>query len=275
MTGAESFQAEYRPLSAQSPGWGTIARLPWDEAIFGFPVADLVFGDTLPGATAVPDFRALLTDFCRVTGAALVSAQIAATNTAAQAFLAAAGFIPVDFSLVATRYRLNIARLPEPRFPFRPATPDDHAAILSISGRAFEFGRYHTDPRFPRMLANRRYVEWIQRALSSNDPNERVFVLGGPGKVIAFMHVLIHGGRADLRLGAADPDNEIGFAGFSLYAETLRALQKLSVSTVSAKISASNTRVLNIFATLEFHFSCPRVTLHWHAPNALGVYCDT
>jgi hypothetical protein len=269
---ADPFQAEYRPLSAQHPGWGAIALLPWDEAIFRFRVADFALGSDPPDALAVPDFQASLTEFSRATGAALVSARVAAANTATQAVLIAAGFIPVELSLTVNRHLTKAGEFPRLRFPLRPATSEDHDDILSICGRAFEFGRYHTDPRFPRALAHRRYIEWMRRALSSNDPNEHVFVLGGQGKLSGFTHILIRDGKADLRLAAVNPDCEIGFAGFSLYAETLVALHSMSVSSVSSKIAASNTRVLNIYAALKFRFSRPQLTLHWHAPHAVTLF---
>jgi hypothetical protein len=269
---ADPFQAEYRPLSAHYPGWGAVALLPWDEAIFGFPVADFASGSAPPVVTTVPDFQASLIEFSSTTGAALVSARVAGPDTAAQAALIAAGFIPVELSLTVTRHLNKADELPRLRFPLRPATSEDHDAILSICGRAFEFGRYHTDPRFPRALAHRRYTEWMRRALSGNDPNEYIFVLGGQRKLNGFMHVLIRDRKADLRLAAVNPDCEIGFAGFSLYAETLATLHSMSVSSVSSKIAASNTRVLNIYAALKFRFSCPQLTLHWHAPHAARLF---
>ncbi len=262
----ESFQAHYKPLSARFPNWGSVALLPWDEAVFGFPVADFVWGEIPPPLTKMVEFREALNEFSRESGATLVSARAKSEDTAKAAFLVSAGFIPVDFSVMAVRSRLRADQLPPARFPLRRATPEDHADILRISGRAFTYGRYHRDPWFPRPLADKRYIGWMQRALADESPANHIFVLGGLYNVLGFMNVVIRDHYADLRLGAVDPDNELGFAGFPLYAETLRAVHALGAHAVIAKIAAGNTRILNICAALRFQFSHPETTLHWHSP---------
>jgi ribosomal protein S18 acetylase RimI-like enzyme len=251
------------------PGWGMTACLPWDEAIFGFPVADLSFDGAPPSATRpVTAFAAALRDFCHGTNAELVSARAAGADTATQAFLGAAGFVPVDFSLLAQIPHLKAAKLPKPRFSLRPAEPNDYDAVCLIASTAFAFGRYHGDRRFPRALANRRYAQWVRRALDGADPDDHVLVLGPPNSVVGFMNVVIRDGRADLRLGAVDPENKLGFAGFSLYSETLLAVYAMGARSVSAKVTVANTRVLNVCAMLGCRFSDPQSTYHWHAPNA-------
>lgn len=260
-----SFQAEYSPLSDSHPGWGSVALLPWDEAIFGFPVADLRIGPELPKVDDVPLLGEALSNYCRRTRSELISVRVAARQTSLSAVLSRAGFVYVDFGLLATLLKLDPASLLKTGFTVRLAEPADHEAICQICGNAFHFGRYHTDPHFPRELANRRYLRWIRRALSGADPGDVVFVLGRPGKVIGFMHVALHESNADLRLGAVAPGSSLGFW---LYTETLRAVHALGARSVSTGISAANIRVLQIYSTLGFRFSRPEVILHWHAPDA-------
>jgi hypothetical protein len=263
------FSVEYQSLLRSHPDWAKIACLPWDEAIFGFPVADLRLSEAPPSETnpSVALSEALDT-FCGQTKAELVSAHADGADTATQALLIAAGFLPVDFSILAQIQPLKPEPLPKHRFPIRPAESGDHVAILRIAESAFVFGRYHGDPRFPGYLANRRYMQWVRCALDSGVPDDHVLVLGRPNTVLGFMNVVIRDGNADLRLGAVDPENEIGFAGFALYAETLRTVHRLGAHSASAKIAAANTRVMNVCASLGCRFSSPETTLHWHAPNS-------
>lgn len=271
-----SFRADYELLSALAPDWGRVALLPWDQEIFGFAVADLQLA---PHALQVADlsaFREALEEFCARTQARLISTHAAGHDMALTARLMEARFFPVEFSLLATLSRIDRALLQPPRFALRKALPEDHAAICRIAGSAFRFGRYHTDPHFSRDLANARYVRWVQNALSGSDPNDLVFVLGQPGVVTGFMHAVIRGTHADLRLGAVDSRDgmefvrETGsFAGLTLYAETLRAVQEAGATRVSAKIAAGNTGVVNIFSTLGFQFSKPEVALHWRPTRAI------
>ena len=260
-----SFQAEYSPLSDSHPGWGSVALLPWDEAIFEFPVADLRTGPELLTTKDISLFREALANFCRGTRSELVSVRVAASHTALSTLLLQAGFVYVDFSLLTTLLKLEPAPLPKAGFTLRQAEPADHEAIYQICGNAFHFGRYHTDPHFPRELANRRYLQWMRPALNGSDPGDLVFVLGGPGKVIGFMHVALHENDADLRLGAVAPGSSLGFW---LYTETLRAVHALGAKSVSTGISAANVRVMQIYSALGFRFSRPELILHWHSPGA-------
>lgn len=266
-----SFQAEYRPLSASRPGWGSVAPLPWDEAIFGFPVADLRIGPELPSVDDIPLFREELSNYCRTTRSELVSVRVAARQTSLSAVLSRVGFVYVDFGLLATLLKLEPASLLKTGFMVRHAEPADHEAIYQICGNAFHFGRYHTDPHFPRELANRRYLQWIRRALSGSDPGDVVFVLGRPGKVIGFMHAALHESNADLRLGAVAPGSSLGFW---LYTETLRAVSALGARSVSTGISAANVRVMQIYSALGFRFSRPEVIFHWHSPYPAHLIAD-
>jgi RimJ/RimL family protein N-acetyltransferase len=263
------FSVQYQPLVDTYPDWAKIACLPWDEAIFGFPVADLsLSGNPLPETNPGVELREALDAFCGRTKSELVSARADGADTATQAMLIAAGFLPVDFAILAQVRQLKPESLPKQRFPLRPANPEDREAVLRIAESAFAFGRYHGDPRFPRDLANRRYAQWVKNALDGGNPDDHVLVLGRPNTALGFMNVVIRDGHADLRLGAVDPENEAGLAGFALYAETLRAVQELGARSASAKIAAANTRVMNVCASLGCRFFNPETTLHWHAPNS-------
>src|SRR5690349_5039200 len=127
-----AFRAGYAPLSKSHPEWGNVALLPWDEAIFGFPVADLE-------SCAIPPPSNALNDFCARTGARLVSARSSVCDMASIAHLTAAGFALVDFSLLARLLRLKPEALPKPRFTLRDSVPEDHEAICAIAAQAFEF----------------------------------------------------------------------------------------------------------------------------------------
>lgn len=245
-----------------------MSLLPWDEEIFGFPVADFQLGPNPPQIQDLPLLIHALENYSARTNARLVSTHVQGDDMSTITRLVKAGFLPVEFSLVATLPRIKPASLPPRRLTLREAIPEDHAVICEIAASAFQFGRYHTDPQFPRDLANARYVRWIRNALDGLDPNNFVYVLGRPGEVLGFMDVVICDGHADLRLAAVDPHNNLGFAGFSLYAETLRALLEHKVKSVFAKLAAANTRAMNVYSMLGFQFSRPEAVLHWYAPES-------
>jgi len=262
------FAAAYQPLAGTHSEWAKIACLPWDEAIFGFPVADLRLESGPQEDSPSVVLRKALDAFCDRTRAELVSAHAGGADTATQMILTAAGFFPVELSLVARIQPLKPQAHPKHRFSMRPAEPEDHEVILRIAESGFKFGRYHGDPCFPRNLANRRYRQWLRNALDARNDNDHILVLGPSNAVSGFMHVVVCKGLADLRLGAVDPDNEIGFAGYALYAEALQAVYSMGARGAVAKIAAANTGVMNVCASLGFRFSSPETVMHWHATNA-------
>ena len=130
------FQAEYSFLSAESPGWGKIALLPWDEEIFGFPVADLQLGPDQPPAEHLHLFKEALEKFSAKTNAQLVSAHARGDDMASMAFIEKAGFSLVDFSLLATTSRFKTALLSSSGSALRQASENDHESIFNIAGNA-------------------------------------------------------------------------------------------------------------------------------------------
>ncbi|HEY1206001.1 MAG: hypothetical protein ABSH46_13990 [Bryobacteraceae bacterium] len=261
------FQTSYSPLSASNPQWGAAACLPWDEAIFGFPVAELRVGSQTPARGDVSDFRAALEQFAARARAELISVRFSAHQLAWVELLCQAGFIPVDLSIEASHGPLRLEAMPKPRFGVRLAAPDDFPDLLRIAGCAFHFGRYHADPRFPRELADRRYVHWLRNALESADSNEYIFVLGSAAQRLGFFHAVLREGGVDLRLAAADPGLPVGL-GPALYSETLLALQQMGARRFVTKVSAANMGVVNLYASIGFRFSNPAHIFHWHAPGA-------
>ena len=266
-----SFQAEYSPLSDSNPGWGSVALLPWDEAILGFPVADLHVSPEPPEVKDIPLFREALSKFCRQNGFELVSVRVTASDTALSTLLLQAGFCLRRLRVARHSSQTRTSFVTQDGLHSPAREPADHETICQICGNAFHFGRYRTDPHFPRELANRRYFQWVRRALSGSDPDDVVFVLGGPGKVMGFTHVVLYERNADLRLGAVAPRSSLGFW---LYTETLRAVHALGARSVSTGISAANVRVMQIYSALGFRFSHPEVILHWHSPDSVRLIAD-
>ena len=265
-----AFIAAYRPLSNARPALGEAALLPWDTEIFGFPVADFRAGPEPLNRENSREFRSALTRFCEETHAELVSTRSRPQAVGEIGDLSRAGFVSVDLSFEVVLSRARTAKIP--RFSCRAAEPDDFDEIYRIAGKAFQFGRYHTDPRFPRELADRRYVHWLRSALAVRSPSHDVFTVGPPGKPIGFLHVAFENAVADIRLAAVDPENDLGVAGLALYEGALRLLHERGCTRAKARISAANTAVVNVYAGLGFQFSKPEVVLHWHSPGASHLH---
>jgi hypothetical protein len=259
------FEADYSRLDPNDPGLGSIAVLPWDAEIFGFAVADYRPGDPAELASRTGPLAERLATWSRDRKVELVGCRVSATDTALTGVLESAGFRIVDLQLRATLAPLRSDDAPT-RITVRTADPSDRSRILAIASSAFLLGRYHADPRFPRAAADRRYRIWMERALAGGE-GTWVAVAGPPGSVRGFLHAEISGSAADIRLAAVDPDGA-GIAGPELFRGALHEVARLGARRVTARMSAANCAVLNVYASLGFRFDEPESVLHWHSPDA-------
>jgi len=192
------------------------------------------------------------------------SSTLAPTQSFWRQVLPQVGFEFVDLSLQVT-LSLCSAKLPPVRCQLRSALPEDQAAIEAIAAEAFTHGRYHADPRFPKRLANRRYLQWVRNTLSTPSEVDHMYVLEQGGRVAGFYHVTIEGDVSDLRLAAVAADLKGTMLGVELYSAMLHELRRQNVRRVVTSISAVNQNILNLYSLLGFRFSNPEIIYHWHA----------
>ena len=232
MTQKQHFGSRYDYLRVDDPRFGRVALLPWDEEIFGFPVGDCELGDAtwLLGARA--EWLDALREWAGRTGARLVSFGTGATDRPAVELLTRCGFVLADTSLHGELTGLQTRPLPAPRFEFRTVEAADMVAVERIAAAGFDFGRYHTDPLFPRDLADRRYLHWVRNAFANRTAEDQLSVLCDGGEVRGFFHHVTRGTRGEVRLLAASPAGK-GY-GRDLFANVLRVWQGLGVDAVGA-----------------------------------------
>jgi hypothetical protein len=257
------YQLIYEELSPD-PVMGSVAVVPWDSAIFGFPVASLRPGPGDLGYDQVDAFRRRFADWMQSKNISVCSSTLTPAQSFWRQVVPQVGFEFVDLSLQVS-LSLPSAKLPPVRSQLRPALPEDHAAIEAIAAGSFSHGRYHADPRFPQHLANRRYSQWVRNTLSNPSEIDRMYVLEQGGRVAGFYHVTIEGDVSDLRLAAVEADSKGMMLGVELYGAMLHELRRQNVRRVVTSISAVNYNVVNLFSMLGFRFSSPEIIYHWHA----------
>jgi GNAT superfamily N-acetyltransferase len=262
---SKSFPMEHSPLVPGLARFGSIAKVPWDTEIFGFAVGDY----RLPPEGHPTSLGRKLLNWACVNRVELISTVVPAMDRARIAMLEDCDFAYVDSSLSAMIAPLSpSADNDGDAVRVREAEPDDWPQVENIAATAFSAGRYHADVRFPRVLADRRYRWWMERALRSQDGRDHVYVTGETGRPVAFLHVVRRADIADMRLVAIDPRFHGARLGRRFYAAVLNLLPSLGVHCVHTKFSALNAPALNLYASLGFRFSDPEVVLHWHAPDS-------
>jgi len=259
------YQLNYEELSPE-PAMGSAAVIPWDSAIFGFPVASFRPGPRDFSYDQIDTFRCRFAAWMQAKDISVCSSTLAPTESFWRQVLPQVGFEFVDLSLQVT-LSLASAKLPPVRSQLRPALPEDHAAVEAIAAGAFSHGRYHADPRFPKHLADRRYSQWVRNALRNPSEIDRMYVLEIGGSVAGFHHVTIEGEVSDLRLAAVTADLKGTILGVELYSATLHELRRQNVRRAVSSLSAMNHSVVNLFSILGFRFGSPEIIYHWHASS--------
>ena len=165
-------------------------------------------------------------------------------------------------------FRIQAYQRRPPARPVRLATVDDHPQIEEIAGHTFRHGRYNADPRFPPDLADRRYRHWVRSACTSTSPADRVYVVGEPGNVKGFFQLRLVEDRAEVGIMGVAESAKGTPAALDLMTGMQLDLKALGVRWITAKISAGNTRVINLVAHFGYRFRNAQATFHWHAPDA-------
>lgn len=263
---SNAFQAAYEPLGGDAGVPGTVAVLPWDTEYFGFPVGTYLPGEKADQPPPAAVLSGALRTWMRQQAVELVSCAVPGSAIQWMNCLSSSGFAFVDMALLA--FARKLTALPPARVQVRPAEAAEEAALVKMAGTAFHFGRYHTDARFPRSLADERYRRWMRNAMAARSSTEFVFVTGPSGAPTGFMHATLGGGCATLQLAAVDAEQNAGILGPALFVSSLHALVALGARSAKARLGAANTGILSLYASLGFTFPEAEAVYHLHAADA-------
>jgi hypothetical protein len=260
-------EVSLQPLDADCPEWGQVFVVSWDTDIFGFPVGTYVPGEARAFQATLREVGERFRAWASANLVELVSCTVPADDRAWRAILPALGFTCVEQTL-GLLFRVQPYSASPPSRPVRLATVDDHPQIEEIAEHTFRHGRYNADPRFPPELADRRYRHWIRSACTSTNPADRVYVVGKPGNVKGFFQLRLVEERAEVGIMGVTESAKGSPAAFDLMTGMHLDLKALGIRWLTAKISAGNTRVINLVSHFGYRFRDAQATFHWHAPGA-------
>lgn len=192
-------------------------------------------------------------------------AKVATTDLARVHALTDLGFRVVDVSLVLDRSPGSVPDRPSAAL-VRPATPEDAEALLDIAGSCFVYSRFHLDPRFPRLVADRVKREWV-RSYVEGRRGEILTVAELDGKPAGFLAALraeCHGRTArviDL-IGVAKSAQGCGF-GKALVQDFITAAGP-PVELLRVGTQAANVPSMRLYEQCGFRLSESVYVMHAH-----------
>jgi len=259
------FDMEERCLDA--PGLSLrYHRVPWDEPIFGAPVAAIsaiTITDPARAAEAWPAFAG----WCRGEQTVLVSCRLPQKKLVECGFLEARGFRFIELNYRPRLVGLGTSDLGQPDdIKVEPASAGDATVIAEIAGRIFDTGRLHVDPLIDAAIGDRRYRAWAANAFSN--PGQSVLKCRLDEQIVGFFVIERPSATAHFwsLIGLAP-----GLSGQGLGTRVGRAMLRWhrdeGVDEISTSMSSHNVAAMNLYMRLGFRFPAPSVTLHW-CPHA-------
>ncbi len=241
--------------------------VPWDIAIFQFPVAQLSRLEIRQPDAAQADFQAFR-DWRRREQVVLCACRLDHDRMQESLFLEEQGFRFIELNYHPVMERLQQAELGylqglQPLAVER-AGPEDGAILEEMAGTVFGKERFHTDPRIGATLANLRYRAWMRNSL--RDEKQQVLKFLDQGKLAGFFIVEYPADRTCYwHLAAAAPGNQSRGFGKRIWTTMLLHNRNEGIERVETSISSHNIRVMNLYVSLGFRFLNPQTTFHWHA----------
>ncbi len=234
-------------------------NVPWDSTIFGFPVVqiegiDIVDGDPAP---AFLPFE----QWCHDIGCRLVCCRMPHDRLRESGFLERRGFRFIEM-VYRPRFE-DLSRLPDFQtdLGIYEAAADDLVEIENIARSAFVTGRFVLDERLDVRLANERYSVWVRNSFA--DPQHQVLKAVIDDRIAGFFIVESRpDGTAYWHLTAVSPDFQHRGVGKSLWKAMMTRHRDAGMRAVETTISAHNTPVMNLYATLGFRFGEADMTFH-------------
>lgn len=260
-----SFALDFRAFPAGGPL--SYAHVPWDSELFGMPFYELrCDGSAEDVERSLPAWH---DEVRKLEQPALAFTRIRPADVRLGEVLSAFGFYPAETTLQIslplrrfTRIHPNAAG----RARLRRAETGDLPEILAIAGETFTTDRFHLDPHLPAKLADKRYVQWVERGFRDGDP---LFVYEGTGQsdadrgIIGFYLIRGEpGGEVDLSLAGVGSRYRRGGGGALMYEAVVEKCQELGYRTAVTTISANNLDVVNLFMRLGFVVRSAQLTMH-------------
>ena len=234
--------------------------VPWDTAIFGFPVADIRRFELGEGQ-APADALTALDDWCAEEGVRLASCRLDHARLRESMALEDAGFRFGEMVHVPHFADWDRIGTPTRRIDVSEATADDLASVQAIAASAFTTGRFLLDWRLPAELSHRRYAAWVRSSFESSGQN--VLKAEVAGELVGFFIVERRPDNAVYwHLTAISPGFQGQGYGLSLWLTMLARHRAEGAIAVETTISGHNTAALSLYSRLGFSFTSAQMTFH-------------
>lgn len=241
------------------------SQAPWDAAVCGFPVLQIT-SMKIQGKNASQDMQIFEDERDRL-GAGLVSCRLPHACMAESMLLEDHGFRFIEMvfqpEIDLATFDGNISIFP---LKIANAGEIDLPILQDIARTAFHNERFKMDPRLDPGISDQRYQNWVVN--SFYHPTQDLFVIYNDDQAIGFFVTeLLNASTCYWHLNAIAPAAQGSGLGRRAWVSMMNYAITTGAQRVHTSIAARNQRVLNLYASLGFHFAPPSMTFHWARPE--------
>lgn len=236
------------------------SRVPWDEEIFGVPIAQIEHIRFSSLTSAQVKFE-LFESWMEDQDIHLCSARLPHSNVDESAFLQSRGFRFVELNYCPEiAMPTKAVEVPE-GYTIDEVDESDAEWLVEKARHIFTSGRFHNDPSLGAELGNLRYTRWVRNSLA--DPNHQVVKIVHKETAISFF---VFERQPDETaywwLNGILPEYTGQGHGKNIWKTMMAYHQNSGARRVQTSISSHNIPAMNLYVALGFRFPEPSVTLH-------------
>lgn len=188
------------------------------------------------------------------------------TAVASMKYFTNAGFFLVDTNITLEMPAVAPVRTASSVISVFPVRPADHDAVQKVAETSFIYSRFHLDPLFPDVLANRVKREWV-RSYCEGRRGDKLFVAERGGRVVGFLAALTTGVErtraAVIDLVAVDATARVAGIGAALVAG-FQACYHGKVEVLRVGTQIANVASLGLYRRCGFGIIESAYVLHAH-----------
>ncbi|HYV16724.1 MAG TPA: GNAT family N-acetyltransferase [Conexibacter sp.] len=232
-----------------------ITALPWDSALFGFPIARV--NATRLDAAALDAALAA----CRAQAIRCAYLLLDADDAHGSQLAQATGFVVRDVRLELERpLERDTARRAADATAVGPARLEQRPALDALAREAFPLSRFFADPGFPRERCGDLYAAFLARGLDGAPERRTLATADASGFVVCHLDEPRSVGTIELIAVAADARGSGD--GSALVAGALETFTAAGLRTAEVVTQAANVASQRLYARAGFRTRRARVWLH-------------
>lgn len=234
---------------------------PWDEEIFGVPIAQIESFEVKNSEIAASSFEKFK-EWLTSEDIRLCSARIPQSHVIEVAFLQGQRFKFVELNFCPELALDFTTQESEEEIDIKVVQKADWDEMVRIASQVFKIGRFHNDPELGPVLGNLRYKHWMQNSL--RDPDQITYKVMWQNRMAAFFVCQSDDDRVvNWQLNAMLPEFVGKGIGKRIWKEMMLHHSEEGLVKVRTSISSHNAAALNLYVSLGFRFLEPSVTLHF------------